>query len=141
MRPFGTMILRALVCLGLGIGGHAVAQAPFAPGWTLQGGGSKLNFQTVKSQTIVESSSVATLRGAITPDGVATVTISLDSVDTKIDLRNVRMRFLFFETFKFPEAVVTLRLHPADLQNLPTERRMTLKGVKYELSLHGVTKQ
>ena len=36
--------------------------------------------------------------------GDAKVEIALESVDTGIDLRNVRMRFLFFETFKFPTA-------------------------------------
>ncbi len=153
----GCVLLASLI---LAMAGHAGAQAPadtgrgiraggtapasdagarpFDPGWTLQSSSSKLNFQSVKSQTIVESSTFASLRGAIAPDGTATVTISLDSVDTGIDLRNVRMRFLFFETFKFPEAVITLRLDPAALQNLQTARRMPLK-LKYDLSLHGVT--
>ncbi len=117
----------------------AVASTAFAPGWTLQPGASKLNFQSVKSQTIVESSTFASLRGSISPSGLASVTIALDSVDTGIDLRNVRMRFLFFETFKFPEAVVTMALDPAALQTLATVRRMTLKA-KYELTLHGVTR-
>ena len=140
MRLFGTTTLGAFLCLVSAFGGTAAAEAPFAPGWTLQAGASKLNFQTVKSQTTVESSSFATLRGVISADGVASVVVSLDSVDTTIDLRNVRMRFLFFETFKFPEAAITLRLHSADLQGLATQRRMTLKAVKYDLNLHGVTK-
>ena len=73
----------------------------FEGGWTLQPS-SRLNFQSVKKLTVVESSSFATLVGEIDSNGVATVRVLLDSVDTKIDLRNVRMRFLFFETFKFP---------------------------------------
>jgi hypothetical protein len=32
------------------------------------------------------------------------VTFDLSSVDTGVDLRNVRMRSLFFETFKYPSA-------------------------------------
>lgn len=126
--------------LVLVLGGPARAQAPFAAGWGLQPAASKLNFQTIKSQTIVELSSFANLRGEIAPDGVATVTISLDSVDSGIDLRNVRLRFLLFETFKFPEAVVTMRLNPADLRELPNQHRITLKAAKYDLSLHGVTR-
>jgi outer membrane protein OmpA-like peptidoglycan-associated protein/polyisoprenoid-binding protein YceI len=122
------------------LGGQAYAQAPFAAGWSLQPAESKLNFQTIKSQTIVELSSFASLHGDISPDGVASVTISLDSVDTGIDLRNVRLRFLLFETFKFPEAVVTMRLNPADLRDLPSQHRVTLKAAKYDLSLHGVTR-
>ena len=60
----------------------AYAQSAFAGGWSLQPDASKLNFQTIKSQTIVESDSFASLRGEISPDGVATVTISLDSVSS-----------------------------------------------------------
>ncbi len=141
MRIFKIMVIGAFLGVWLSFGGSAQADDAFAPGWTLQTSGSKLNFQTVKSQTIVESSGFATFHGAIAPDGAATVTIALDSVDTHIDLRNVRMRFLFFETFKFPEAKVAMRLNPADLKDLPTRRRVTLTGAKFNLTLHGVTKE
>jgi outer membrane protein OmpA-like peptidoglycan-associated protein len=63
----------------------------------------------------------------------------LDSVDTKVDLRNVRMRFLFFETFKFPEAVITTRVDPAQIADLAQTRRKTLR-LPYSLSLHGISK-
>ena len=66
------------------------------------------------------------------------MTVQLDSVDTGIDLRNVRMRFLFFETFKFPEAVVTARLDPGMLEELASRRRMTLP-LAFDLDLHGVS--
>jgi len=141
MRLFKITAIGAFLSVCLCLGGAARADDAFAPGWTLQTAGSKLNFQTVKSQTIVESSGFATFQGTISPAGDAKVTIALDSVDTHIDLRNVRMRFLFFETFKFPEAVVAMRLNPADLKDLPTQRRLTLKGAKFSLTLHGATKE
>ena len=136
-------ILLAIMALPLAVfllATQAPAQAsPFAPGWVLDDTASSLRFQSIKKQTVVESSEFATFSGLIRPDGTAEVTVQLDSVDTKIDLRNVRMRFLFFETFKFPEAKVRLQIPEAVVADLPQVRRMT-RRLPYELSLHGVTK-
>ncbi|MFV0491457.1 MAG: OmpA family protein [Pseudorhodobacter sp.] len=110
----------------------------FAPGWTLQPQASRLSFQSVKNSTVVESSSFATLSGMIDANGKTEVKVALDSVDTKIDLRNVRMRFLFFETFNFPEATITTQVDPALLSDLSTIRRKTVP-VSYSIDLHGVT--
>jgi len=111
---------------------------PFAGGWTLNPDSSALRFQSVKNNTVVETSSFASFAGAIAEDGTATLRIQLDSVDTKIDLRNVRMRFLFFETFQFPEAVITARLDPAQLADLAQVRRKLIT-LPYSMDLHGVT--
>ncbi|WP_226778952.1 OmpA family protein [Oceaniglobus trochenteri] len=110
---------------------------PFSGGWTLKSDSSALRFQSVKNATKVETSSFASFDGTISEDGTAKVTIKLDSVDTKVDLRNVRMRFLFFETFQFPEAVITARIDPADLADLNEVRRKIIM-LPYTLDLHGV---
>ena len=112
---------------------------PFAPGWDLDLAQSNLKFQSIKNTTKVELSSFAKFSGAIEPDGAATVHVLLDSVDTLVDLRNVRMRFLFFETFKYPEATITLQLTPDMVADLPAVRRKTL-NVDYVFDLHGVQK-
>lgn len=65
--------------------------------------------------------------------------ILLDSVDTKVDLRNVRMRFLFFETFKFPEATITVQIDPAAVADLAQVRRKVMT-LPYTISLHGISK-
>jgi len=133
--------LRGLAALGALTGlcaTPALAQDnPFAGGWSLKSDSSALRFQSVKNETVVESSSFATFDGAIADDGTATVKIKLDSVDTKVDLRNVRMRFLFFETFQFPEAIVTTRIDPADLADLGEVRRKLI-NLPFTLDLHGV---
>lgn len=137
-----TQLRHALAGIGMCLSLISPAQAqdnPFAGGWVLQPDGSTLGFQTVKNDTKVEQSVFATLTGAIAEDGSAEIRIPLDSVDTKIDLRNVRMRFLFFETFKFPEAVITARIDPALLADLSAKRRIGI-SLPYTLSLHGVTK-
>jgi outer membrane protein OmpA-like peptidoglycan-associated protein len=119
---------------------HAASHSDiFSGGWTLEPGASSLRFQSVKNMTKVETSGFATFSGEIAENGEATVRIALDSVDTKVDLRNVRMRFLFFETFQFPEAVIKAQLDPALLADLPQLRRKIIP-LPYTMTLHGITK-
>ncbi|MES2433314.1 MAG: OmpA family protein [Pseudomonadota bacterium] len=118
----------------------AAQNASFAPGWQIDAQSSQLRFQSVKNVTKVESSTFAAFSGGLDADGTLSLHVFLDSVDTKIDLRNVRMRFLLFETFRFPEAVITAKINAADLADLPTLRRKTIH-LTYTLDLHGVKKQ
>lgn len=111
----------------------------FGSGWLLDSDASSLQFQSIKNGSTIETSSFASLAGAISPDGSATIKVALDSVDTKVDLRNVRMRFLFFETFQFPEASVSTRIDPALISDLAELRRKTIT-LPFTLDLHGVTK-
>ncbi|MEM8740942.1 MAG: OmpA family protein [Pseudomonadota bacterium] len=101
---------------------------------------SNLRFQSVKNVTVIESSKIAQLSGDIDDTGRAQVRIALESVDTGIDLRNVRMRFLFFETYKYPVATVGLKIDPAALRDLELVRRLPVR-VAYTLDLHGVTRE
>ncbi len=140
MPGWKTVPLAALL-LGLGLTGALRAEDnPFAGGWVLQPEGSALGFQSVKNDTKVEMNSIATFSGRISDKGEAEIHVALDSIDTHIDLRNVRMRFLFFETFKFPEVLITARIDPALLTELPVKRRI-LTSLPVEVSLHGVTKE
>ena len=118
----------------------ATAQSidPFENGWTLNGDDSSLRFMSVKKGNLAESNSFATLSGLITEDGKAQIRVLMDSVDTKIDLRNVRMRFLFFETFLYPEATIVTQLDPAILRDLHSSRRKLI-DLDFTLTLHGVT--
>jgi outer membrane protein OmpA-like peptidoglycan-associated protein len=132
-----TTLLAGLVAFGPQA---AFAQSIFAPGWTMNTETASLRFQSVKKETVVESSTFATYTGTIDEDGLASVRILMDSVDTKVDLRNVRMRFLLFETFQFPEATVTMQLDPAQLADLEDVRRKVM-NVTYTIDLHGVTSE
>lgn len=112
---------------------------PFKSGWTLEGSASDLNFMSVKQGTKMELSKFATLDGIIAEDGTATFEVALDSVDTNVDLRNVRLRFLLFETFAHPKATVSTKLTEAMLGDLAETGvlRMTLP---FDISLHGFSK-
>lgn len=134
---------RILACVfvlfALGSENVAAQSDPFSGGWSLNAEASQLAFQSVKNETKVETSGFATFSGGIDATGATEIKILLDSVDTKIDLRNVRMRFLFFETFQYPEAIISAQIEPATLSDLPTIRRKTI-DLTYSLSLHGVSK-
>jgi outer membrane protein OmpA-like peptidoglycan-associated protein len=134
-------IAYAFLCFTVGfLPASAMAQSamPFENGWTLNTEASHLRFMSIKKGNLAETNSFATLSGLITEDGKAQIRILMDSVDTNVDLRNVRMRFLFFETFLHPEATITAQLDPTSLTDLHNARRK-LVNLEFSLSLHGVT--
>ncbi len=111
---------------------------PFEHGWKLDAEASELQFLSVKKNSVAEHSGFATFSGVINPDGAAEIRILMDSVDTNIDLRNVRMRFLFFETFNYPEAVITTQLPAEELVDLHKSRHKIIE-LPYTLQLHGLS--
>lgn len=119
-------------------GANAQNVDPFENGWKLDENASELRFMSIKKENLAETNKFAAISGIITPDGKAQVRVLMDSVDTKVDLRNVRMRFLFFETFLHPEATITVQLDPAELVDLHDTRRKMI-DLEYTVSLHGVT--
>ena len=133
MRCFVPVLAALVLSLPVQVLGN-----PFTPGWALQSDASTIRFQSVKKQTKVESSTFATFDGEVDENGLATIRVLLDSVDTKIDLRNVRMRFLFFETFQHPEATINVQMTPdllADLENV----RRKLVTLPMTMDLHGIS--
>jgi OOP family OmpA-OmpF porin len=118
----------------------SVLEAAAASPWTLDPASSSLKYQSVKKITVIETNKIRNLSGTIQPDGAASVLIDLNSVETGIDIRDVRMRFLFFETFKYPTATVSAHVDPAAFADLPTKRRLKLK-LPFTLDLHGFVKE
>jgi len=111
---------------------------PFESGWTLQPQNSVLSFQTIKNQSKVELSSFLDYTGAVDDTGQAEVRIRMASVETNVDLRNVRMRFLLFETFNHPEATIALSVPEDVIADLPEKRRKRIT-LPFDLTLVGQT--
>lgn len=131
-------VIMSLVPIGL-----SAQDSPYAPGWDLDPAGSYIRFVSTKyeeGKKIVETHSFASFTSTIAPDGLARITVKLDSVDTNNDLRNVRMRFLFFESFKFPEAIVSARLTPFMAQGVQASGSATL-AIPFTFDLHGTQRQ
>jgi outer membrane protein OmpA-like peptidoglycan-associated protein len=130
----------ALSMIFASLASGSLAQAnPFGQGWSLDGENSSLSFLSIKDSTKVETSSFASFEGSIDEAGKAEVQVHLESIDTKIDLRNVRMRFLFFETFVHPKATIRTELDAASLADLAGVRRKTMP-LDFVLDLHGIEK-
>ena len=135
VRLGSTLLLMITLAIST-VSAHADGN-PFAGGWTLDQPASSLTFQTIKNGSKLETSSFASYQGSVDASGRAELRIQLDSVDTKVDLRNVRMRFLLFETFKYAEAVVTTTVDPASVATLAASGRLSVP-LTFELDLHGI---
>jgi OmpA-OmpF porin, OOP family len=106
--------------------------------WLLNASASHFYMQTVKANSIFEVHQFTGLEGSVSKDGDAKVKIDLTSVASGVDVRDVRMRFLLFETYKFPNAEITAKLDMASLQALQTSTRVTYP-LKVKVALHGVS--
>jgi outer membrane protein OmpA-like peptidoglycan-associated protein len=108
--------------------------------WILDPSRSHVYMQTEKREGIIEKHQFTAVEGNISRDGNAIVRIDLNSIDTGIDLRNVRMRFLLFETYKFPYAEISAKLDKAKLQELATRSRITYP-LTLQVNMHGIVKE
>lgn len=115
------------------------AERPLTEGaWTLDQATSRLSYVSIKAGEIAEPNRFETISGTIGADGLARIAIQLASVNTGVDIRNERMRDLFFEVTDNPEAVVTAQLDPAAFAGLavgqtitrPLAATVALKGVE-----------
>jgi YceI-like domain len=91
---------------------------------------------TTKNTHTLEVQEFTTLAGTIN-NGVATLTLDLNSVSTGIALRDQRLRDLFFQTSAFPRAVVQVNL-PAGLPENLAVGASQEADITAELDLHGV---
>ena len=122
----------------------ACAQAPAEPtplaqgSWSVDAAASSLSYVSVKSGEIAESNTFTGLSGSVTAEGAASVEIDLSTIETKVDIRNERMRDIFFEVADHPKATVTAQIDPAVFDTLaigasvtqPLEATLTVKGVE-----------
>jgi OmpA-OmpF porin, OOP family len=139
MTKIRLWLMLALMSAAMGVR-SADAQDFLNQDWVLNGPQSHVYMQTEKLEGVIEKHQFNSVEGGVNKDGDAGVKIDLNSLETHIDLRNVRMRFVLFETFKFPSALITTRLDKNRLRDLDVN-----KTVNYPLTLtvnmHGVSNQ
>lgn len=118
---------------------QAPAEAPAVTegAWTVDSDASQLSYVTIKQGEILETNAFDTLTGSVAADGAARIEIDLASVDTGIDIRNERMREVFFDVANNPTATVTAALDPAAFANLAVGES-TIQPVAATLSLRGL---
>lgn len=132
-------LIVALLTAAAGIGG-ADAQTLVDRDWVLDPGRSHVYMQTEKLEKVVEKQPFTRVEGKVDKDGQANIKIDLASLETGTDIRNVRMRFLLFETYKFPNAVITAKLDKSRLRDLATGSSVTYP-LAMKVDMHGVTKE
>lgn len=119
----------------------AVAKLNFVttthPGqWEINTTASTLNFTTTKNASKTEIQSFKKFESHIANNKV-TMVVDLSSVDTGIEIRDQRIKELFFNVVKFPSATVTIDLNKSDLKRLKIGQTKTLK-LQAEVDIHGV---
>lgn len=152
LRPtvrFGA--LAAVLALGLAACAEPAADAPRdAAGepvsvtegaWALEPAGSRLSYVSIKAGEVAEANRFDRLSGSVAADGTATLEIDLASVNTGVDIRNERMRNIFFQVVDNPTASVTTKLDPAAFGALavgqsisrPLKATVSIKGAQSDI--------
>jgi len=132
-------IAAATSLLTLAACSQAPAEAPSVTGtqWTVDTEASELSYVSIKQGEIAEANTFENVSGSVTAEGAATIEIDLASVSTGVDIRDERMRDIFFVVANNPKATVTAQIDPAAFEALGVGESAdtTLDGT---LSLTGV---
>lgn len=118
---------------------QAPADAPSVTqgAWNVDSDSSELSYVSIKAGEIAETNSFETVTGSVSADGAAMIEIDLASVSTGVDIRDERMRDIFFVVADNPTATVAAQIDPAAFEALGVgeSTQTTLDGT---LSLKGV---
>ena len=106
--------------------------------WSVDTDKSSLSYVSIKSGEVAESNSLSGFSGSVSAQGAANIEIDLATVETKVDIRNERMRDVFFQVADYPTAIVTAQIDPAAFEALgvgqsitqPLEATLNVKGVE-----------
>jgi polyisoprenoid-binding protein YceI len=122
-------------------GDATATAAPLAEGtWALDPAGSRLSYVSIKAGEVAEANRFDTLAGTVAADGTASLDIDLASVNTGVDIRNERMREIFFGVAEFPKANVTAKLDPAAFAGLAVGQSLT-RPLKANVAIKGASSE
>ncbi|MEM1052965.1 MAG: YceI family protein [Pseudomonadota bacterium] len=111
---FATAFLTLAACSQAPVEAPAVTNSA----WTLDGDASELSYVTVKQGDIAEVNTFESLSGSVSDSGEAIIEVDLASVSTGVDIRDERMRDIFFVVADNPKATVTAQVDPAAFEAL-----------------------
>ena len=122
--------------------GDTAAAAPATEGtWAIDSAASHVDYVSIKAGEVAEANRFEKLTGSVGADGAARVEIDLASVNTGVEIRNERMREIFFQVAEFPTAVITAKLDPAKFAALavgqtlvePVIAKVAVKGMEADV--------
>ena len=151
MRSLSSLPLTVSLALALAACAGPEAEAPGddataspAPvtesAWTLDPAASRLAYVSIKAGEVAENNRFDTLSGSVAADGTASLTIDLASVNTGVEIRDERMREVFFQVADNPAATVTARLDPARFAGLAVGQSV-LRPLTAEVTVKGASAQ
>jgi polyisoprenoid-binding protein YceI len=105
--------------------------------YTLEGEYSAVHFSSIKKQYIVEPAVFQKVSGSISDSGDVEVSIDLNSIETRIPIRNERINKLFFESVKFPNATVKAKIDMGMLKGITDFKKMEIPAT---LNFYGKSK-
>ena len=114
------------------------ALASAAPAWAewQVADNSRIQFVSIKNNTIGEVSHFDMISGTVGDQGAVEVRVALDSVETNIGIRNDRMKKMLFEVGLYPEAVITAQLSEEAMAAAGSSSRAAVPVV-LQIDLHG----
>ena len=115
-----------------------LASSPLLADWKLDNDYSRVNFVSVKKDSIGEAHHFTQLAGTLSDKGKLTIDIPLASVETRIPIRNERMQKMLFETKTFPSAELTAKVDPKHFDLKPGMSKIVVLDA--DLGMHGVNK-
>lgn len=112
------------------------------PAWSTWwvGADSQVQFVSIKQNNIGEISRFDTITGSVTDEGYVDIRVALDSVETRVDIRNERMKTLLFEVGAYPEASITGQLDMPTLAMVAAGRAGSV-SLLLNIDLHGASVQ
>lgn len=128
--------MKTRFCLGfcLGLLLSLFSSSVFA-GWALNPS-SKLTFVSVKADHVGETHHFSKLSGAVSEEGVMSLSIDLSSLETNIPIRNERMLEYLFEVSRFQYAKVSANVDVKKFAALGAGEQQ-VASIPLSLDLHG----
>jgi polyisoprenoid-binding protein YceI len=106
--------------------------------WRLDPAGSRLSYVSIKAGEVAENNRFDTLSGSVAADGTASLSIDLASVSTGVEIRNERMREVFFGAADNPAANITAKLNPKAFAGLAVGQSV-LRTLTAEVTIKGAS--
>lgn len=98
---------------------------------------STVNFSTIKKQYVIEPAVFEHVEGSISHAGEVEISIYLDSIKTKIPIRDSRIQNLFFKTVDFPKAIIKAKVDMKKIKSMTYYKKMEIPAT---LKFYGTTK-
>ncbi len=134
------MLNKKLLFQGLFVSAILIfSQVTFAGSMRLDENTSTLSFVSIKNGTVAEAHSINKLSGSISDKGELNIKIFLTSVDTNIDIRNIRMNQYVFDSENNPLATITAnvagKFPESGVARVETKGELSMRGVKKTINV------